>query len=87
VPPPTRRQSAYIAGEIRPFRGDYRAAIATINALTARISSHPAVSEARAVRMPLNVSPGAALSGNTLDSRAEVGTAEFELVIVLKPRA
>jgi hypothetical protein len=37
--------------------------------------------------MPLNVSPKAALSGNTLDSsRAEAGSAEFELVIVFKPR-
>ena len=36
--------------------------------------------------MPLNVSPGAALSGNTLDARAESGTAEFELAVVLKPR-
>ena len=84
--PASRRQSAYLAGEIRPFRGDYRAAINAINALAARIGRHPAVFEARTVRMPLNVSPGAALSGNTLDTRSEAGTAEFELLIVLKPR-
>jgi hypothetical protein len=38
--------------------------------------------------MPLNVSPKAALSGNTLDTaRAESSSAEFELIIVFKPRA
>jgi hypothetical protein len=36
--------------------------------------------------MPLNVSPKSILSGNTLDSRTASGTAEFELVIVLKPK-
>jgi len=44
------------------------------------------VAEVRTTKMPLNVSSKAVLSGNTLDSRAEAGTAEFELVIVLKPR-
>ena len=81
-----RHQSAYISGEIRPFRGDYRAAIATIEALAAQIRRHPSVFEVRTVRMPLNVSPAAALSGNTLDTRTETGTAEFELAVVLKPR-
>ena len=59
---PVRRQTAYVAGEIRPFRGDYRAAIETINTLAARISADQKVAEVRLVRMPLNVSPGSALS-------------------------
>ncbi|HUP94179.1 MAG TPA: hypothetical protein VM164_04675 [Burkholderiales bacterium] len=87
APPPVRRQSAYFTGEIRPFRGDYRAAIDTINGLAERLRANPAVVEVRTTKMPLNVSPKAALSGNTLDSsRAEAGSAEFELVIVFKPR-
>ena len=86
TPPPARRQSAFIAGEIRPFRGDYRAAIDTITGLVERLRTHPSVEEVRATKMPLNVSPKSVLSGNTLDSRAESGTAEFELVLVLKPR-
>ncbi|MGZ8154239.1 MAG: hypothetical protein ACXW2I_07410 [Burkholderiales bacterium] len=86
VPPPARKQSAYVSGEIRPFRGDYRAAIDTINALVARLRENPAIAEVRTTRMPLNVSPKAVLSGNTLDSRAEAGAAEFELLIVYKPR-
>jgi hypothetical protein len=37
--------------------------------------------------MPLNISPKAALSGTTLDAtRADVGTAQFEMIIVFKPR-
>ncbi len=85
--PPDRRQSAYLSGEIRPFSGDYRAAIETINALAGRLRAHPSVAEVRTTKMPLNVSPQAALSGNTLDaSRAQTGTAEFELVVVFKPR-
>jgi hypothetical protein len=37
--------------------------------------------------MPLDVTPNAVLSGNTLDSREESAIAEFELLIVYKPRA
>lgn len=82
-----RRESAYLSGEIRPFNGDYRAAIETINGLAARLRADPAVAEVRTTKMPLNVSPTAALSGNTLDaSRPQRGTAEFELSVVLKPR-
>jgi hypothetical protein len=84
---PARHQSAYLSGEIRPFRGDYRAAIDTINVLADRLRRNPAVADVRATKMPLNVSPTAALSGNTLDStRTQAATAEFELVVVFKPR-
>jgi hypothetical protein len=52
-----------------------------------RLRLHPAVFEIKASKMPLNVSPKAALSGNTLDaSRTDAGSAEFELLIVFKPQ-
>ena len=86
APQPARRQSAYVTGEIRPFRGDYRAAIDTIDGIAGRLRANPAVAEVKTTKMPLNVSPKAVLSGNTLDSRAESGSAEFELVIVFKPK-
>ena len=87
VPPPSRHQSVYLSGEIRPFRGNYRGAIDTINVLAERLRGHPAVVDVHATKMPLNVSPTAALSGNTLDStRSEASTAEFELIVVFKPR-
>ncbi|MEN3354368.1 MAG: hypothetical protein V7640_2526 [Betaproteobacteria bacterium] len=85
--PPARRQSAYVTGEIRPFRGDYRAAIDSINGLVSRLREHPDIAEVRTTKMPLNVSPKTALTGNTLDaSRSETASADFELVIVFKPR-
>ena len=62
------------------------AAIAFLLAIPARLRSNPAIEDVRATKMPLNVSPKSVLSGNTLDSRSESGTAEFELVIVMKPR-
>ena len=83
--PPQRRQTAYVSGEIRPFRGDYRAAIDTINGLAERLREHPQVDEVRTTKMPLNIDPKSVLSGNTLDSRAEFAPAEFELIVLLKP--
>ena len=41
APAAARKQSALIDGEIRPFRGDYRAAIATINDFAARLGKDP----------------------------------------------
>jgi hypothetical protein len=87
APPPARRQSGYIAGEIRPFRGDYRAAIDAIEAFAGRLRSNPAVLDVKATKMPLNVSPTAPLTGNTLEgARGDAPSAEFELVIAFKPR-
>ena len=82
-----RRQSGLIEGEIRPFRGDYRAAIDTINAFAARLRRDPAVAEVRVVKLPLNVNPGLALTGNTLDARDQTSTAEFRIVLVMSPAA
>jgi hypothetical protein len=80
-----RRQTGFIEGEIRPFRGDYRAAIDAINRFAALLGKDPAVLEVRVDKLPLNVNPSLALSGNTLDSREQAGAAEFKLVIALKP--
>jgi hypothetical protein len=80
-----RRQGGLIAGEIRPFRGDYRAAIETINAFAARLARDPQVAEVQVVKLPLNVNPSLQISGNTLDSREEAGTADFRLLLIMKP--
>ena len=86
--PVVRKESAVIEGEIRPFRGDYRSAIATINSLAGRIGGEPDVAEVRVVKLPLNVNPSLPLAGNTLDSaeQAQNATAEFKLLVVLKPK-
>lgn len=81
----TRRQSGVVAGEIKPFHGDYRAAVAAINAFADRLGRDPAVAEARIVKLPLNIDPALALTGNTLDSRERPGAADFKVLVVLKP--
>lgn len=37
--------------------------------------------------MPLNISPGLTLSGNTTDNRDQSGKAEFVIVVQMKPAA
>ena len=84
-PQALRRQSAIIAGEIRAFRGDYRGAIETIDGIAQRLRQNPAVADVRTLKTPLNTSPTAALSGTT-QSAARADSAEFELIVVFKPR-
>ena len=79
-----RKESALIDGEVRPFRGDYRSAILTINSFASRIAEEPEVSEVRVVKLPLNVNPALSLSGNTLDNPEQGGIADFKLLLVLK---
>jgi hypothetical protein len=79
-----RKESAIIDGEVRPFRGDYRSAIETINGFADQLREEPEVSEVKVVRLPLNVNPTLSLSGNTLDNPEQRGTAEFSLLLVLR---
>lgn len=79
-----RKESALIDGEIRPFRGDYRDAIDTINGFADRLREEPEVSEVKVVKLPLNVNPALSLSGNTLDNPEQRGTAQFKMLLVLK---
>jgi len=79
-----RKQSGLIAGQVRDFKGDFRRAIIAINDLAERLRNDPAVDAVRIVQLPLNASPTLALSGNTADSPAQAGAAEFKLVVVLK---
>ncbi len=79
-----RRQSGLVEGEVRPFRGDYRAAIDTINRFADTLSQQPEVAEVKVIKLPLNISPGLTLSGNTTDSHEQAGKAEFKLLLVFK---
>jgi len=85
-PASSRKESALIDGEVRPFRGDYRSAINSINTFAGRLAGQPGVAEVRVVKLPLNVNPALSLSGNTLDNPEQsTGTADFKLLLVLKP--
>ncbi|RPJ46230.1 MAG: hypothetical protein EHM16_10065 [Betaproteobacteria bacterium] len=79
-----RKQSGLVAGQVRDFKGDFRRAIAAINALAERLRNDPAVDSVRIVQLPLNVSSTLSLSGNTSDNPAQAGNADFKLVLVLK---
>lgn len=81
------RQSGTLTGEIRPFQGDFRAAIASINRVAARLAQDPAVSEVKVVKLPLNVNPELPLSGDTRDAVDLPGSAAFKITILLKPNA
>lgn len=81
--PETRVQSAVLRGEIRPFNGDYKAAMGLINAFATQLAADGRVAEVRAVRLPLNVSSDAGLSGSTT-ATSERNSAEFEFAIIFK---
>ena len=80
-------ETAVVSGEVRPFTGDYRTAIAAIRALADALKRDPAVRDVRIARLPLNVDPALALSGNTRDGGEPAGTADFTLLVTLRPRS
>ena len=83
----TLRQRGMLIGEIRPFQGDFRAAISSINRVAERLARDPAVAEVKVVKLPLNVNPELALNGDTRDSADAAGIAEFKIMLTLKPNA
>ena len=87
APVASLKQSGYVTGEIRPFQGDYRSAIATIDALAKRLAGDAAVADVRVVKYPLNVNSGLALSGSTRDAAGQAGIADFKIQLTLKPGA
>ena len=59
---------------------------AAINGFAVRLAAQPEVAEVQVVKLPLNVNPALSLSGNTLDNPEQsTGTADFKLLLVLKP--
>lgn len=75
-----------LEAEVRPFHGDYRAAMASINRFANKLKHDPEIASASMIQMPLNVHSASALSGNTLDTASSDSVrAEFKLKLVLKP--
>jgi hypothetical protein len=82
---PTRRQSAYLEAEIRPFQGDYRGALDEINRFAETLRSDPLIADVQIVALPLNVSPTMALSGSTTETGPRATSAPFRVHIRFKP--
>ncbi|HET9663632.1 MAG TPA: hypothetical protein VFP00_05330, partial [Burkholderiales bacterium] len=81
----SRRETGLVEGEVKPFRGDYRAAIGLIQAFADRLANDPAVAQAHIVKLPLNIDPKLPLSGNTIDKGEHADSAaDFRLYLVMK---
>lgn len=82
-----QQESGSLEGEIRPFYGDYRAAMTSINKLIDKLKHEPELASVAIEQAPLNVNSASALSGNTMDAASpETMRAEFKLRLVLKER-
>lgn len=82
------REWGEVEGEIRPFHGGYRAAMASINRLAGAMRKDSRVADVSVIQMPLNTHSSTVLSGNTQDAASgEAARAGFKLMVVLKERA
>lgn len=82
--PPESGEAGYIEGEVAPFYGDYRSAIASIQSFAARLRQEKAVLEVSIQHLPLDIDPSSSLSGSTLDGNAPSSGAHFKLRLVLR---
>ncbi|MFI4922888.1 MAG: hypothetical protein ACHP6J_04165, partial [Burkholderiales bacterium] len=78
------RQTGLIEAEIRPFKGDYRAAMTSINNFAEKLGQDKQVASVNVIQLPLNINPGTSLSGNTADSREQSSSAPFKVALSLR---
>ncbi|HYA20886.1 MAG TPA: hypothetical protein VEG25_09620 [Burkholderiales bacterium] len=79
-----KTQTGLVEAEIRPFNGDYRAAMASINSFAEKLREDKNVKTVNVIQLPLNISPGTSLSGNTSDSLEQSSTAPFKVALSLR---
>jgi hypothetical protein len=77
-------EAAYLEGEVAPFFGDYRSAIASIQAFADKLRHDKAVAEVSVMHLPLDIDPASSLSGSTLNGNASSSNARFTLKVVLR---
>ena len=78
-------QIGFINAEIRQFKGDYRAALASASSFANHLRDNPLVSQVKILQEPVNVSSLANLQGSTRDEGTTQRTpAIFKLKVVLK---
>lgn len=78
------RQLALLSGELSPFDGDYRSAVATIREFAERLRANPAVAEVRVIKYPLDDSSREVLSGSTGSRTEQKASARFEVAVQLR---
>lgn len=77
-------QIAHITGEVDPFNGDYRQALALVRQFAATLLGLPEVEAVNVLKQPLDVTSDAALRGDTGN---DAGSAPFELRVVLRDKS
>lgn len=75
------RQVLQIDGEVQPFQGDYRTAMADIDGFVAGLRRHPRIVEVDVISMPVNRDPKATLHQSM---QALTQIAVFKLKLVLR---
>ncbi len=80
----TRVESIAIDAEVLGFSGDLRTAIANIEGFAQRLREDARVQSVVIARLPLNLNPGASLSGNTQERTEQGGGSTFRLVVQLR---
>lgn len=73
-----------IVGEIQPFNGDYRTAVATIRDFADRLRKNPAVADVKIVKLPLDENSRQTLSGSTATRTEQQTSAQFEINVTLR---
>jgi hypothetical protein len=75
----------FINGELKGFKGDYRAALNTVNRFAERLKTDAAIEQVEILQAPVNVSSYSDLQGTTTDEMAaQSAAALFKLRIILK---
>jgi hypothetical protein len=77
-------ETGEVEAEIRPFDGDYRAALALIERFAQSLRAEAGVADVRVIQLPVNLDPKVGLSGNTqdiLDARS--ASAQFKVALRL----
>ncbi|HMK14533.1 MAG TPA: hypothetical protein VK460_05925 [Burkholderiales bacterium] len=77
-------QTGLVEAEIRPFKGDYRAAMSSINSFAEKLRQEKYIASVNVIQLPLNINPGTSLSGNTSDSREQSSSAPFKVALSLR---
>ena len=71
----------YVDGEVRPFQGNYRDAMADVNLFMAELRQHSRIEQVDAIHMPINRDPQSSLR---LSAQEGAATATFKLKLLLK---
>jgi hypothetical protein len=84
--PSALAQTAILEMELTAQPGDFRGALASINSFVRDLGHSDKVAEVKVLKMPLNLSSAATLTGTTASPRQEQPqTAQFDVEVRLKP--